>query len=344
MTRKAEVRVAAVQMDAQPGQLEENLAQAATHVEAAASQGAQLIVLPELFSTGYEYTDRVHGWPEPLDGRTGTWVAETARRLGVHLVGSFPARVDGGSYIVALLAAPSGQRWVYRKNHVAMWENCYFDRGRESPIAETDLGSIGLLVCWDQVFADLARAYQGRVDLVCIPSSPPTWLGTLENEEGRILAQVARLRSAGAPLDGVDWFQRAQVAHARSASVPVVYAARCGVFHSPLPYGGSFLLTVSPKGALQVLRTVGTRFWLRCPMMGRSCILDAEGSRLVEAGQDGEAVLVADVGTGTPDPKTLPPVPTGRALVPGIPAWQLWFDDSMVLWGRWHRRRYAPVN
>jgi predicted amidohydrolase len=338
VTRKAEVRVAAVQMDAQPGEHEENLARAATHVEEAVSQGAQLIVLPELFSTGYEYTDRVYGWPEPLDGRTGTWVAETARRLGVHLVGSFPARVDGGSYMVALLAAPSGQRWVYRKNHVAMWENYYFERGREPIIAETDLGSIGLLICWDQAFADLARAYQGRVDLLCIPSSPPTLLGTLEDEHGCVLAQMERLRVAGATLDAASWFGQAQVAHARSAGVPVVYAARCGVFHSPLPHGGCFLLAVPPKDALRVLRAVGTRFWLRCPMMGRSCILDAAGNRIAQAEQDGEAVLVADVATGAPNPKTLPPVPTGRALVCGIPGWLLLLDDSMAFWGWWYRR------
>jgi predicted amidohydrolase len=344
MTRRAEVRVAAVQMDAQPGDLEGNLARAATRVEEAARRGAELIVLPELFSVGYEYTDRVYGWPEPLDGRTGTWVAETARRLGVHLVGSFPVRVDGGSYIVVLLAAPSGQQWVYRKNHVAMWENCYFDGGREPVIAETDLGSIGLLICWEQIFADLARAYQGRVDLLCIPSSPPTLLGTLEDEHGRVLAQIERLRSAGATLDAVDWFRRAQVAHARSAGVPVVYAARCGVFHSPLPYGGSFLLAVPPQDALRVLRAVGTRFWLRCPMMGRSCILDAEGNRIAQAEQDEEAVLVAEVAPGAPDPKMLPPVPTGRALVRGIPGWQLLFDEAMVLWGWWYRRRHAPVN
>ncbi len=337
-----DLRVAAIQMDAQVGAVEANLAHAGELVEQAAAHGAVLVVLPEMFSTGYEYTDRNYSLPEPLEGRTGTWIARTARRLGVHLVGSFPARWPSGNYIVAMLAAPDGRHWIYRKVHVAMWENCYFDRGTEPVIADTDLGRIGLLICWDQVFADLARAYQGRVDLLCIPSSPPTWVGTVEDKRGRELARIETLRAFGQKLDVIDWFARAQVLHARSAGVPVVYAARCGTFHSPIPYGSLLLLTLTTRAAPRVLRVVGTQYLLRCPMMGRSCILNADGERIASTGHDEEAVLTATVQPGTPDPATLPPVPKGRSLVPGIPASQFRFDDSLITWGRRYRRRHAP--
>jgi predicted amidohydrolase len=333
--------VAAIQMDAQVGVVEANLARAAALVAEAVSQSAQLAVLPELFATGYEYTDRNFSLPEPLDGPIGNWIVETARRLDVHLVGSFPARLDGGVYIAAMLAAPDGRKWVYRKNHVALWENLYFDRGAEPLIADTDLGRIGLLICWDQVFADLARAYQGRVDLLCVPSSPPVWSGTMEDGEGTALARLGALRSLGNTLDGVEWFNRARVAHARSAGVPLVYAARCGEFHSPIPYGWSFLTMLKPRDALRVLRAVGTKYWLRCPMQGRSHILDARGEPLAQTGQDGEAVLVDTVQPGAPDPAALPPLPRGRALIPGIPWSQFLFDDSLIVQGRWYRRRHG---
>jgi predicted amidohydrolase len=335
-----DLAVAAIQMDAQVGAVEANLAHAAGLVERAAAQGAQLVVLPELFAAGYEYTDRNFSLPEPLDGPTGTWIVDTARRLGVHLVGSFPAWMDDGAYIVAMLAAPDGRQWVYCKNHVALWENLYFERGSEPLVADTSLGRIGLLICWDQVFADLARAYQGRVDLLCIPSSPPVWLGTMEDGQGGVLANLRQLRSLGSTLDGVDWFSRAWVAHARSAGVPLVYAARCGEFHSPIPYGWSFLIMLKPGEALHVLRTAGTKYWLRCPLQGRSHILDAGGQPLAGAGQDGEAVLVATVQTGASDPASLPPLPGGRALIPGIPRFQFLFDDSLIVQGRWYRRRH----
>jgi predicted amidohydrolase len=334
-----ELTVAAIQMDARVGAVAANLAHAERLVDKAAAQGAQLVVLPELFSTGYEYTDRNFGLAEPLDGRTGTWIVETARRLGVHLVGTFPARVEGQDYITALLAAPSGGRWIYRKMHVAFWENCYFARGPEPVVAATELGRIGLLICWDQVFAGLARAYQGRVDLLCIPSCPPVYVGTLEDSKGRALARLERLASLGKALDGVDWFTRAQEIHARSAGVPLVYAARCGTFCSPFPYGWSFLTMLRPGEALRVLRGAGLGYYLRCPLQGRSAILDGAGRRVVAAGQEGEAVLVARVQTGAPDPASLPRLPAGRCLVPGIPWAQLLFDDSLAVQGRWYRWR-----
>jgi predicted amidohydrolase len=345
-----EIRAAAIQMDALVGNVIANLDHAEKLVEQAVEQGAQLVVLPELFNTGYKFSDRVYDWAESLDGRTGIWIAQTARRLGVHLVGTFPARFSAGrakgkghrTYIAAMLAAPDGRHWIYRKVHVAMWENCYFERGTEPIIADTDLGRIGLLICWDQVFADLARAYQGRVDLLCIPSSPPTWIGTMEDGEGRVLSEVDTFEMTGKTVDGIDWFDQAQRAQVRSAGVPLVYAARCGTFHSLIPYGSSFLFALGIGRALRILQRVGTRYWLRCPMMGRSRILNRAGEALASTGQDGEAVVIADLQIGAPDPAELTPVPKGRTLISGIPAPQLLFDDSMIAWGRWYRRRHAP--
>ncbi len=333
-----DVQVAAIQMDCVVGDVEANLAHAQTLVEEAAAQGAQLIVLPELFNTGYEYTDRNYTLPEPLDGRTGTWLVATARRLGVHLVGSFPARIGGRAFIIAMLVAPDGRQWVYRKVHVSVWENLYFDSGDEPLIAETDLGRIGLFVCWDEVFADLARAYQGRVDLLCVPSSPPTFVGQVEDAQGRALTGIKTPRFLGQEVDTVDWFRRSQEAHARCAGVPLIYASRCGTFYSPLPYGLPFWVTLGLGNAWRIVRAGGSRTRFRGPIMGRSAILNAQGERIANTGESGEAVLLATVQPGAPDPATLPPVPKGRALVPGIPWWQFLFDDWLILLGNWVRR------
>jgi predicted amidohydrolase len=334
-----ELTVAAIQMDSQVGAVEANLAHATTLVEQAASQGAQLIAVPEVFSAGYVYSDLYYDLPEAINGPTGSWIVETARRLGVHLVGSFPARMAEGAYIVAMLAAPDGRTWVYRKIHVAIWENCYFERGSEPLIAETDLGRIGFAICWDEVFADLARAYQGRVDLLCIPSSPPTFVGQVENEEGEVVAPLEAPSMLGSAQDPTEMFSRAQELHAQTAGVPVVYAARCGTFHSRLPFGGLYLGGMGLGNAWRVLRATGTGYYVRCPMMGRSSILNAQGERIVRAGEAGEAVLVAKVQAGAPDPESLPPVPEGRYLVPGVPVWMSAFEQASIPLGSWYRRR-----
>jgi predicted amidohydrolase len=334
-----DLTVAAIQMDAPVGAVEANLAHAATLVEQAAAQGARLVVLPELFGAGYEYTDRNFDLAEPLDGQTGTWICQTARRLGVHLAGSLPARMAGGTYIVAMLAAPDGRMWVYRKNHVALWENAYFARGAAPVIADTELGRIGLLICWDQVFTDLASAYQGGVDLLCIPSSPPTLAGNLEDPGGRVLAQTPG-RVLGARMDTVGWFGQATVLQAQTAGVPAVYAARCGPFRSPIPYGLLYLLSLGPGAMARTLPRAGTKFRLSCPLMGRSCVVDRDGTKPAQTGQDGEAVLLATVRPGAPDAAALPPVRRARTLVPGIPAPILWLDRLAILMGRWRRARH----
>ncbi|MBN1657246.1 MAG: carbon-nitrogen hydrolase family protein [Anaerolineae bacterium] len=336
-----ELRVAAVQMDAPVGQVEANLARAEVLVERAAAQGAQLVVLPELFNTGYEYTDQNFHLAEPLDGRTGTWIKETARRLGVHLVGTFPALANGDAFITAMLAAPDGRQWLYQKMHVAIWENFYFARGTQPLVAHTDLGRIGLLICWDEIFADLARAYRGNVDLLCIPSSPPSFIGQLEDHAGRVAARCEP-SFAGRRIQAARWFGEAQRRHALNAGAPVVYAARCGEFLSPIPYNSFFLMTVGARNALRTFLTAGRGFRLRSVLMGCSCIYDARGEPLAAAGQDEEAVLVADVQAGMPSPGSLPPAPRGRTLVPDVSWTQLVHDDVMICLGARYRRKRLP--
>jgi predicted amidohydrolase len=75
-------------MDATPAPTQARLVRATRPAEQATAAGAQLVVLPELFNTGYEYSDRNHARAETAHGPTLTWMRQTAARLGVHLAGS----------------------------------------------------------------------------------------------------------------------------------------------------------------------------------------------------------------------------------------------------------------
>ena len=70
--------IAAVQMDANPAPTTGRLARAERLVTSTAASGAQLTVLPELFNTGYAYSDANHSRVEPLDGPTANWMRDTA--------------------------------------------------------------------------------------------------------------------------------------------------------------------------------------------------------------------------------------------------------------------------
>ena len=75
------IAIAAVQMDANPAPTDERITSADRLVRQAHEKGAQLVVLPEVFNTGYGYTDANYERTETLEGPTVTWMKETARKL-----------------------------------------------------------------------------------------------------------------------------------------------------------------------------------------------------------------------------------------------------------------------
>ncbi len=91
------IKIAVVQMDAAPATLEEKLDRSGKFVAQCAEKGAGLVVLPELFNTGYEYSDRNYQQAESFDGPTSLWIRTTAAQYGLHLAGSFLRR-EGSRY------------------------------------------------------------------------------------------------------------------------------------------------------------------------------------------------------------------------------------------------------
>lgn len=173
MPRK--IKVAAVRMDATPAPVPERLERAEALIAEAASAGAQLVVLPEVFNTGYEYHENNFNLPEPIDGATVTWMRDTAREHNVHIAGSL-LLIDGKDvYNSQILMAPDGRRWRYDKNYPWLFERAYFRDGSEIMVAHTDLGKLGMMICWDYAHPELWQRYAGQVDAILMTSSPPRY-------------------------------------------------------------------------------------------------------------------------------------------------------------------------
>ena len=83
-----QVKIAAMQMIAHPASTHQRLERAEALVAGACRDGAQLVVLPEVFNTGYEYSDQNYGRAEPLDGPTVAWMKQLASRNQIHLAGT----------------------------------------------------------------------------------------------------------------------------------------------------------------------------------------------------------------------------------------------------------------
>lgn len=168
-----DIQVAAIQMDASPAPTAKRLARAEMLVREAAITGAQIIVLPELFNTGYMYDAENFALAEEANGETATWMRTLAAELNIYLAGTLMLREGADVYNAMLLWSPHGDAWRYDKNYPWAWERGYFRGRRNITIAHTPLGKIGMLICWDAAHRQLWRDYAGRVDLMLISSCPP---------------------------------------------------------------------------------------------------------------------------------------------------------------------------
>jgi N-carbamoylputrescine amidase len=166
MTTSPTIRAALVQPAVGPDPAQ-NLARSEQSVREATRLGARLVCLPELFRT--HYFPQIEeaacmDLAEPLDGETARRMGPLAAELGVVIVAPiFERRAAGVYHNSALIFDADGSRaGVYRKMHIpddpGFYEKFYFAPGDLGFHAiDTDVGRIGVLICWDQWFPEGAR-------------------------------------------------------------------------------------------------------------------------------------------------------------------------------------------
>ncbi len=253
----SELSVAALQM-AMVDDVDANVAVAERLVREAASEGARIVLIPELFEGPYfckdqlpEHLDRAR----PLAGHpTIEHFCAVAKELDVVLPLSLYERAGQSLFnTVAIVDADGSVLGHYRKSHIpdgpGYTEKYYFSPGDTGfRVWETAHGTIGVAICWDQWFPEAARsmALLGAEVLLyptAIGSEPPDpeW-------------------------DSSGHWQRVMQGHAGANLMPVVAANRIG---------------------REVGRTCEITFY------GSSFVADATGAKVAEAGRDDEAVVVA---------------------------------------------------
>jgi len=289
------IRVATIQMNAQPAPLRDRLARAETLVAQAAQAGAELVVLPEVFNTGYEYSPQNYARAEPLDGPTPAWMRKTAAGYHIHLAGSFLHAQENRIHNTLLLVAPDGQEWRYDKNYPWVWERAYFEPGRDITAADTALGKIGFLICWDVAHPALWQKYAGKVQLMVVCSCPPNAFDlTFVFPDGtRLLSQntgplVQMIKRASDPTFG-DHLRR----QACALGVPVAQATSTGLFSSSLPGPAislAFLSLMYPPLLKYASRFAGAR--IESGYFNETYLADPAGTVLqrMPPGQEGFAL------------------------------------------------------
>jgi N-carbamoylputrescine amidase len=259
---KREVTVAALQF-ACGWDVDANIATAERLVRQAAKQGAQIILIQELFETPYfciEQDSRHLRLATSVDDNKAVkHFAKIAKELGVVLPISFFEKANHSFFnSIAVLDADGRNLGVYRKAHIpngpGYQEKNYFSPGDTGfKVFDTRFARIGVAICWDQWFPETARALalQGA-ELIFFPtaigSEPPPAL----------------------PVNSRDHWQRTQQGHAAANLTPVIVSNRIGT-----------------ERALQNPEGLYIRFY------GSSFIADATGAKVAEADEESEAVLTA---------------------------------------------------
>ncbi|MGH9760216.1 MAG: nitrilase-related carbon-nitrogen hydrolase, partial [Blastocatellia bacterium] len=166
MPTEKKFKLALVQMAASSNP-DENLERAVGFIENAASQGAAMVCLPELFRSQY-FCQREDiesfNLAEPVPGPTTKKLAAAAKKSGIVIVAPVFERRAAGLYhnSVAVLDSDGRMVGLYRKMHIpddpAYFEKYYFTPGDLGFRAfDTRAGRIGTLICWDQWYPEAAR-------------------------------------------------------------------------------------------------------------------------------------------------------------------------------------------
>ena len=173
---ESRVRIACLQMEPRVGEKDGNLARSLEMIGEAADAGANLVVLPELCSSGYVFNTRAEAGilaEEIPDGPSCRAWADAAARHKMHIVAGIAEREARALYNSAVVVGPQGVIGTYRKNHLWAAENLFFEPGNLGvPVFHTDIGRIAVVVCYDIWFPEVFRlaAMQGA-DILCVPTN-----------------------------------------------------------------------------------------------------------------------------------------------------------------------------
>lgn len=178
MTEKQDMlRVASIQMQIVSGAPEKNMVRAEALINDAARQGAQAVLLPELWTTGYAL-DRFAEIAREHSSQTLSFLKEAARKCNVSIVGgSFPTQGEDGVYSTCYVVSSEGEVLAqYSKEHLfpLLNEPEFLRPGKPGAAVRTPTGKWGTLICFDIRFPESARqlAY-GGARVLWVPAEWP---------------------------------------------------------------------------------------------------------------------------------------------------------------------------
>jgi N-carbamoylputrescine amidase len=300
--------VAAVQMQAEMGDVDGNLRKAEALVRTAFGQGAEWVILPEFFTSAMAFHPKMLDAARPVDGEPLQLLGGLAKQHGGVVGGSFIALRGDNACNTFALAFPDGSVFFHDKDQPTMWENCYYIGGDDDGVLDTPAGPVGAVLCWEMIRSRTAARLFGRVNIVVggscwwdLPDGLPAHRAPLRERN------LALLRETPARL-------------ARMLGVPVVHSSHCGDFEG-------FALKEGQTAYMS-------------DYLGETQIVDGHGDTLARmARDDGEGVIIAEISPGAVKGRR-EPIPQGF-WVPDLwqPVLRAWERENAL--GQEYYRRIA---
>jgi predicted amidohydrolase len=157
-----EVTIATVQMKPQLGQMEDNLVAMSNWIkQVATEQRVDLIVFPELITSGHECGVSFTDFAQRVPGPSINLIGQRASEYGVHIVFGLVTkeRVESILHNTLVLIGPDGDvMGQYHKVHLRGEERMTFRPGFRFTVLETEFGALGLMLDWDVAFPEAARS------------------------------------------------------------------------------------------------------------------------------------------------------------------------------------------
>jgi 5-aminopentanamidase len=192
-------RVCAQQLDPVVGDLDGNRRLALSAIAQGVDAGAEVIVLPELVTSGYMFESAQEAASVAIapDHEILSEWADAARQHGVIIAGGFAERgEDGNTYNSAAVIDPTGLRAVYRKLHLWDREKLWFEPGaKPPPVLETSVGRLSVIVCYDVEFPELTRIVAlAGTQLLLVPTNWPLMDRPDGERPGEVVIAMATAR------------------------------------------------------------------------------------------------------------------------------------------------------
>ncbi|MDR0318955.1 MAG: carbon-nitrogen hydrolase family protein, partial [Nitrososphaerota archaeon] len=144
-------------------------------------QNIDLIIFPEMSLTGYVVKDQIYELSEQIPGPSVEKIETIAKKTEMHIIFGMPEisqKTKATLYNTAVFIGPKGYIGKYRKmylpTHSVFEEKRYFRSGYQPAVFDTDIGKIGLTICYDIFFPEVFRLarLKGAQLMVCISASP----------------------------------------------------------------------------------------------------------------------------------------------------------------------------